>query len=181
VLIALAGHAAVDAVATLARKAKDTIEARVATGRRLDATLALYGYVHALSIVSAYRAARAGTPTGKDALLDRCAIEAVATGLDANRTDGTVAVRLADRLGRTRATKNARRARRRRSASARGSTRATIAANATHAAGATITTKGISGSVVSTTGCACCRNQQHSKPSISHEGLLINKFTEIFR
>jgi hypothetical protein len=167
VIIELTRNAAIDAAPVLAGKAEHAIEARVATWRGLDAAHALLGHVHALSAELARHAAVAGTAAGKDALLDRYAVEVVATGLDANRTDGTVVVCLASRLGRTGATYRI------------GHTQG-LGPDARGSSIATITAR-ISASVVSAANCEHRREQQHSKPSISHKGLLINKFTEICR
>jgi hypothetical protein len=151
VLVEITRHAAVDALAALARKTKHTIEASVTTGRGLDAALALFGYVHALSAELARHAAVAGTTAGKDALLDRYAVEVVATGLDANRTDGTVVVRLAETFIRARTTNQARHALEHRPACAANSTGAANAPNTTNASIAAR----VSGSIASTTDYKC--------------------------
>jgi hypothetical protein len=181
VFVEIAWDTAVDTVPILASKAGHTIVARVAAWRDLDTAHALFGYVAAHSPEErAHRVARAGTTAGKDALRDRCAIEVVATRLDANQAIGTVVVRLAGRFGRTCATQNARHAGRRPSPNACGSPGATQTANATRAAVSTITTW-ISGYISSAADCESRREQQNSKPSISHEGLLLNRITEILQ
>jgi hypothetical protein len=180
VRVEIAWDTAVDAAPILASKAGHTIVACVAAWRGLDATHALLGHVHALSAELARHAATAGAPTGKDALLDRYAVEVAATRLDANRTDGTVVVRLARRLGRTGATYRIGHAQGL-GPDASGSSIAPIPADAASASAVPTITARISASVVSAANCEYRCEQQHSKPSISHQGLLINKFTEIFR
>jgi hypothetical protein len=80
VRVEITRNTAVDAAPILASKAGHTIVACVATWRGLDAAHALLGHVHALSAELARHAAVAGTAAGKDALLDRYAVEVVATG-----------------------------------------------------------------------------------------------------
>jgi len=181
VLVEVAWDTSIDAASILARKAGHTIEARVAAWRDLDTAHALFGHVPAHSPEGrAHRVAGAGTTAGKDALRDRRAVEVVATGLDANRTDGTVVVRVAGRLGWAGATQNTGHTQGL-GPDARGSSIAPIASDAASTSAVPTIAARISASVVSAADCENRREQQHSKPSISHQGLLLNKFTEIFR
>jgi hypothetical protein len=76
---------AIDTAPVLAGEAEHAVEARVTARRGLDAAhAALLRDVHALSTVRTVHAAEASPTAGKDALLDRCATEALATRLDAN-------------------------------------------------------------------------------------------------
>jgi len=179
VIVEIAREPSIDTGPVFAGEAEHAVKARVAAGCSLDAALAFFGHVDALSPEGrAHRVAGAGATTSKDALLDRLAAEAVATRLDAKRPDGAVVIRVATRIGRASLAKRARHAHGDRSAT--GSGRATGATGSGRAAGTAITAQ-TTLSIIPTTDCACRRKQQYSKPPISHSGLLINKFTEIFR
>jgi hypothetical protein len=87
---------AIDTAPALAVEAEHAVEACIAARRGLDTALALLGYVHALSTVRTVHAGVASPAASKNALIDRRAHEAVASRLDANRTDGTIIVRIAE-------------------------------------------------------------------------------------
>jgi hypothetical protein len=106
-----AGDPAIDAAPALAREAEHAIEPRLAACRGLNAALVLAGNLLALSTARTVLVAVASPTASKDALLDRQTLEAVASRLDANQTDGTVVVRLAESLSRTRQAKSVGRAR----------------------------------------------------------------------
>jgi len=91
-----ARNPAIDTAPALTREAEHAVEARIATRGGLDAAHALLRYVHALSALGTRHDAAAGAAARENALLDRCAIEALASRLDANRTDGTMIVRIAE-------------------------------------------------------------------------------------
>jgi len=112
VTIQVTGHPAVDAGSVLAREAGDTIETCRATRRGLDAAHAFDGDVYALSLGRTVGRGVAGAATGEDAMLDRCAIRARATGLDADRTHVAVVVGVAQGFGGARLTQHVRLARR---------------------------------------------------------------------
>ena len=91
-----ARNPAIDTAPALAVEAEHAVEARIATRGGLDAAHALVRHLHALAALGTHHAARAGAAASKNALIDRRANEAVASRLDANRTDGTMIVRIAE-------------------------------------------------------------------------------------
>jgi len=79
VLIEITGDAAIDAALALARKAERAIEARAAARGGPDTAIAaLPGDFEALPASGTVRRALASAAAREDALLDRCALEAVA-------------------------------------------------------------------------------------------------------
>jgi hypothetical protein len=100
VFIEITGDTAIEAAPALARKAERAIEARVATWSGADTTIALPGDFEALPASGTVRRALAGSTARENALLDRRALETVASRLDANRTDVAIVVCVAGPFSR---------------------------------------------------------------------------------
>jgi hypothetical protein len=181
--VEVAWNATVHATAVLACEAEHAIEVGIAARRRFDAALALLWNVHALAAARTHRAARASTAASEHAFLERRTLEVVAARFDAHGADRAIVIGLARTVRRTRATENTGGALRDGPSGASHAPNASRSPNATRAAIATNT--GIAAGV----SCPSIRaarskrrcEQHHSKPSISHEGLLNDNFTEIFR
>lgn len=184
----ITGKPAIDAVADLARETGRTVVARVTAGRQLHAALALAWNLETFAAPDAHRVRRTSAAAGEYTLLDGSAVEIVATGLDAHQAVSAIGGALTDTIRRTGPAERAGRARnggatRARHAARAGLTRRpTGARRAPRATAASGTAEGRTPrSIISATNRACRDEQPRSKPSISHEGLLRNKFTEIFR
>jgi hypothetical protein len=79
VFVLIARHAAIDALPILASETENAVEALDTAWCNLDAAHALFRHGHALSIVIGTRqVAAASAAAREDALLDRCALKAVA-------------------------------------------------------------------------------------------------------
>jgi hypothetical protein len=186
VTIEVARYTTIHTGSVLTRESRHAIEARGAARRCLDTALAFHRDVDARSFLRTIVGGIAGAAAREDTLLDRLAAGVVTTRFDANQTVRAIVLRLANSIARARTTKNGGGARSDRSTDASRTPyagRASTAPIAAIAAGPANT--GVSAWApcpgIRATGSARRREQYHSKPSISHEGLLNNNFTEIFR
>jgi hypothetical protein len=182
----ITGKPAIDACVVgfvgFARETGRTVVAVVATGRQLHAALALDWNLETLAPVIARLVWPTSATAGEYALLDRRALQIIATRLDAHGTNGAIVCAVARAICRTGSAQRAGRARNGGATRARHAARARLTRRSTSAPRATRPVKGrATASVIPATNGARRNQQPYSKPSISHQGLLNNKFTEIFR
>jgi hypothetical protein len=100
-----AGNAAVDTAAAFAVEPDDAIGVGAASGRRLDAPLALIRNLDALALYATVRGGLAGTAPDEQAVTDRRTLEGVASRLDTREAIRAVLTRVADGVGGTREAK----------------------------------------------------------------------------